>query len=50
VKQLFLLLSFLTILTPTYGTVDDAISRALEAIEPCAKQGYTIHQEDEWGG
>jgi hypothetical protein len=30
--------------------VDDAISRALEAIEPYVKQGYTVHQDDEWGG
>jgi hypothetical protein len=50
VRRLFVLLSCLVILTPTYATVDDAISRALEAIEPYLKQGYTVHQDDEWGG
>lgn len=49
-RRLFLLLSFLAILTPTYATVDDAISRALEAIEPYVKQGYTVREDDEWGG
>jgi hypothetical protein len=31
------------------ATVDDAISRAMEAIDPYVKQGYTVRQ-DEWGG
>ena len=31
------------------ATIDDAISRALEAIEPYARQGYTV-RDDQWGG
>jgi hypothetical protein len=31
------------------ATIDDAISRALEAISPYAKQGYTV-RDDQWGG
>jgi hypothetical protein len=33
-----------------YATVDDAISGALEAIDPYAKQGYVVREDDEWGG
>ncbi|MBV8585538.1 MAG: hypothetical protein JO308_04555 [Verrucomicrobia bacterium] len=32
-----------------WATVDDAISRALEAIEPYVKQGYIV-RDDQWGG
>ncbi len=31
------------------ASIDDAISRALEAIGPYAKQGYTV-RDDQWGG
>jgi hypothetical protein len=50
VRRLFLLLSLWAILMPTYATVDDAISRALEAIAPYVKQGYVVREDDEWGG
>jgi hypothetical protein len=33
-----------------YATVDDAISGALEAIDPYPKQGYVVREDDEWGG
>jgi hypothetical protein len=50
VRRLFVLLSFWAILTPTYATVDDALSRAFEAFERYAKQGYAVREDDEWGG
>jgi len=50
VRRLFVLLSFWAILTPTYATIDDAISRALQGIAPYAKQGYAVREDDEWGG
>ena len=50
VQRLFVLLSWWALLTPAWATIDDAIRSALQAIEPYAKQGYTVHEEDEWGG
>ncbi len=35
--------------TTAVATVDDAISRALEAISPYVKQGFTV-RDDQWGG
>ncbi|MBV9391907.1 MAG: hypothetical protein JOY96_08455 [Verrucomicrobia bacterium] len=35
--------------TTAVATVDDAISRALEAIAPYVKQGFTV-RDDQWGG
>lgn len=32
-----------------FATVDDAIARALDAINPYVKQGYIV-REDQWGG
>jgi len=49
VRRFFLLLGFYTVLTPAYATVDDAISRALEAIDPYVKEGYIV-RDDQWGG
>ena len=42
-------LMFLTI-APASGSIDDAIASALQTIKVYAKQGYTVHEEDEWGG
>jgi hypothetical protein len=50
VPRLFVLLTFWALLIPARATIDDAIRSALQAIEPYAKQGYTVHEEDEWGG
>lgn len=40
------------LLTPALasGSIDDAIASALKTISVYAKQGYTVHEEDEWGG
>jgi hypothetical protein len=49
VRHLLVLVSIWALLTPVYATVDDAISRALEAIDPYVKQGYVV-RDDQWGG
>ena len=49
-RRLFVLLSFWALLTPAHATIDDAIRSALQTTDPYAKQGYTVHEEDEWGG
>jgi hypothetical protein len=49
VRRLLIAFGVLTAQVTTYGTVDDAISRAMEAIDPYVKQGYVVRQ-DEWGG
>jgi len=46
----FVLLSLWVLLGAAYATLDDAIASALQGIETFAKQGYTVHDEDEWGG
>jgi hypothetical protein len=38
------------LLAPAQGTIDDAIRSALQTTDRYAKQGYTVHEEDEWGG
>ena len=48
-RRFILLLGFFAALTPAHATVDDAISRALEAIDPYVKQGYVV-RDDQWGG
>jgi hypothetical protein len=50
VRKLFVLLGLWAFLSPAKATIDDAISSALEGINTYAKQGYTVHDEDEWGG
>src|SRR6516225_865277 len=50
VLKLSVLLSLWAFLSPAQATIDDAISSALEGIDTYAKQGYTVHDEDEWGG
>ena len=50
VRGLFVLLSFWALLTPAHATIDDAIRSALQTTAPYAKQGYTVHEDDEWGG
>jgi hypothetical protein len=37
------------VLASAFATVDDAISRALEAIDPYVKEGYVV-RDDQWGG
>ena len=46
----FVLLSLWVLLGAAYATLDDAIASALQGIDSLAKQGYTVHDEDEWGG
>ena len=36
--------------TPANGSIDEAIASALRNVSAYAKQGYTVHEEDEWGG
>ena len=50
VRKLCVLLSLWAFLSSAKATIDDAISSALEGINTYAKQGYTVHDEDEWGG
>jgi len=57
-RRLFLVegtLSFVSVLalltaTPALASLDDAIVSALQTIEQYAQGGYTVHEEDEWGG
>jgi hypothetical protein len=49
VRRLFIGIAVLASSVGVWATVDDAISRALEAIEPYVKQGYIV-REDQWGG
>ena len=51
-RRLVAVLCILMLLTaaPAPGSIDDAIASALRTIDVYAKQGYTIHEEDEWGG
>src|SRR5215469_177676 len=49
VAALLCLLMVLTI-APASGSIDDAIASALQTIKVYAKQGYIVHEEDEWGG
>ncbi len=48
-RQLIIAISVLAAQSAAYATVDDAIARAMEAIDPYVKQGYLARQ-DEWGG
>jgi hypothetical protein len=49
VRRLLILLGIFAAFSRADATVDDAISRALEAIDPYVKQGYTV-RGDQWGG
>jgi hypothetical protein len=49
VRRILFLVSLLAIGAPALGTVDDAISRAMEAIGPYVKAGYIV-RADQWGG
>jgi hypothetical protein len=51
-RRLVGLLCLLMLLTvaPASGSIDDAIASALRTIDVYAKQGFTVHEEDEWGG
>jgi hypothetical protein len=51
-RGLIALLCLLILLTvaPASGGIDDAIASALRTVDEYAKQGYTVHEEDEWGG
>ncbi|MBV8099820.1 MAG: hypothetical protein JOZ31_11730 [Verrucomicrobia bacterium] len=35
---------------PAPASIDDAIAAALQTVGAYAKQGYAVHEEDEWGG
>jgi hypothetical protein len=49
VKQFFVFFGFLAAGATALATVDDAISRAMEAITPYVKEGYVV-RGDQWGG
>ena len=51
-RRLVVLLCLLISLTVARasGSIDDAIASALRTVDEYAKQGYTVHEEDEWGG
>jgi hypothetical protein len=49
VRRLLILLSFCGLLTLADATIDDAITFALQAIDPYVKQGYLV-RDDQWGG
>jgi hypothetical protein len=49
VRRFLILIGVFGVLSPAKATVEDAISRTLEAAEAYAKQGYTI-RDDQWGG
>jgi hypothetical protein len=51
-RRLVTLLCLLILLTvaPASGSIDDAIASALRTVGEYSKQGYTVHEEDEWGG
>ena len=42
-------LAFLSGPAPARGTIDDALSFALEAAQPAVKEGFTV-REEYWGG
>jgi hypothetical protein len=51
-RRLIALICFFVLLiaAPANGTIDDAITSALRNVGAYAKEGYTIHEEDKWGG
>jgi len=49
VKRIFSIVALLFCVGQAFGTVDDAIARAMDAIGPYVKQGYIV-REDQWGG
>jgi hypothetical protein len=49
VRRFLILLGLCALLTPAGATIDDAITCALQAIDPYAKQGYNV-RDDQWGG
>ena len=50
VRRLVVLPGFWTIQTSAHATLNEAISRALEAIDPYFRQGCVVRLDDEWGG
>jgi hypothetical protein len=52
VRKAIGLFGFCILLTsgPASATIDEAIASALRTSDAYAKQGFTVHQEDEWGG
>jgi hypothetical protein len=49
VRSILTAIGVLAVQVAAHATVDDAISRAMEAIDPYVKQGYVVRQ-DQWGG
>jgi hypothetical protein len=49
VRRFLILLGIFGAFSHADATVDDSISRALEAMDPYIKQGYTV-RNDQWGG
>ena len=48
-RRFLIFLGVFGALSHANASIDDAISRAIEAIGPYAKQGYTV-RDDQWGG
>ena len=48
-RQLIIAVSLLALCGKGLATVDDAIARAMDAINPYVKQGYLV-RDDQWGG
>jgi len=49
VRRFLILLILCALLSPAEATIDDAITWALQAIDPYVKQGYNV-RDDQWGG
>jgi hypothetical protein len=49
VRRLIIAVCLLALGGKSWATVDDAIARAMEAINPYVKQGYLV-RDDQWGG
>jgi hypothetical protein len=49
VRRLIIAISLLAFEGNASATVDEAIAKAMEAMEPYAKQGYLV-RDDQWGG
>ena len=48
-RQLIIAVGMLAFGGTVFATVDEAIARAMEAINPYVKQGYLV-RDDQWGG
>jgi hypothetical protein len=49
VRRLIIAISLLAFEANGFATVDEAIAKAVEAMDPYVKQGYLV-RDDQWGG